>query len=91
MDRLYSKYADPISLLDGIISMGRFNDFIDEFLDAENEKTLWEFFLHKVYDKSFDEFKKSCIHVEPPSDEQLETTVLKSKNMLNQFTPNERG
>ena len=91
MDRLYSKYADPISLLDGIISMGRFSDFVDEFLDAENEKTLWEFFLHKVYDKSFDDFKKSYIHSEMPSDEQLETTVLKSKIMLNQFTPNERG
>lgn len=89
MDLLFSKYASPFLLLDGFILTGRFCDFMLEFIDIENEKTMWEFYLHKVHDMSFEEFKNSCSprQTEPQTDEELETTVQNSKSILNGFIP----
>jgi hypothetical protein len=89
MDLLFSKYASPFLLLDGFILTGRLFDFVLEFIDIENEKTMWEFYLHKVHDMSFDEFKKSCSsrQTEPQTDEELETTIQNSQSMLNGFIP----
>lgn len=89
MDLLFSKYASPFLLLDGFILTGRLFDFVLEFIDIENEKTMWEFYLHKIHDMSFDEFKKSCTsrQTEPQTDEELETTIQNSQSMLNGFNP----
>ena len=54
----------------------RLSEFVDEFLKIENEDRKWEFYLHKVYDKSFEEWNKSIPKPkESISDEQLETTT----------------
>ncbi len=90
MDLLFSRYASPFSLLDSVICMRQFSSFIDEMIEAENEKIMWEYYLHRVLDKSFSDFKKSVETHIKPSDEQVETTVLTSKDILNQFIP-ERG
>ena len=55
--------------------------------DDKNETTLWEFFLHKINDKSFDEFKRSVMSVQGMNKKELETTINKSKNILNNFIP----
>lgn len=88
IDQLFSKYADPFSLLDTVILAGRFWDFVLEFLDSQNEKMLWEFYLHKVFDKSFEQFKSSVIPKAPVSNEQIETTVKNSMDILQTFNPN---
>jgi hypothetical protein len=53
----------------------------------------WDVWLHKVYDKSFDEFKNSIDTVEYNefSKEQIETTVKDSHNILIEFNPNVEG
>ena len=60
MDLLFSRYASPFLLLDQMILTDRFSAFVSELLRIRNEEkdeqTLWEFFLHKVFDKSFYEF-----------------------------------
>lgn len=86
MDLLFSKYASPFVLLDGFIQTFTLSNFIDEFLNFHREREAWEFFLHKVFDISWDEFKKSLV---PHEEEKIDVgaTLIKSKRMLNNFTP----
>ena len=47
-------------LLEQMFQNGQLCDFIDGFIkirnDEINEKTQWEFYLHRVFDKSFSYF-----------------------------------
>ena len=56
MDLLFVRYASPFVLLDGLIMTNSLNSFVDDFFDFVKEKSQWEFFLHKVYDKTWKEF-----------------------------------
>lgn len=94
MDLLFKRYASPFLLLDCYIEQSRLFDFIVEFLNIRNEEMTWDVWLHKVYDKSFDEFRNSIDTMEQNnfSKEQIETTVKDSHNILIEFNPNiERG
>ncbi len=90
MDSLYHRYASPFSFISQMIQFGRFSEFVDEFFQITQEDTKWEYFLHKVFDKSFEEFCESVEPKEKMSKEQIETTVQNSKEMLNTFIPEGR-
>jgi len=50
-------------LLNGMISTGRFGEFVDSFVkrynDEQEEKIMWDAWLHKVFDQtSYAEFKE---------------------------------
>ena len=87
MDLLFTRYASPFVLLEGLIITNSLNNFIDDFFDFVNEERNWEFFLHKVYDKSWSEFSKEIKQSENQKPVDLGATIVKSKNMLNNFTP----
>ena len=87
MDLLFVRYASPFVLLDGLILTNSLNNFVDDFFDFINEGREWEFFLHKVYDKSWSEFSKEIEQSENQKPVDLGATLVKSKNMLNNFTP----
>ena len=96
MDLLFQRYADPFSLIDGYIRTGRFCEFIDSFSGLYSESERWEYFLHKVWDKSYEEFKKSLQttqDLQSMSDAAIETTVKNSLDILGNFIPtnNEGG
>ena len=91
MDLLFKRYASPFLLLDQLILTNALNSFIDDlfkFMGEENqEQTKWEFFLHKIYDKSWKEF---CNEIEVSNVENnvdIGGTLIKSKNILTNFTP----
>ena len=91
MDLLFSRYASPFVLLDTLILTNSTSDFISDmfkFINEEKEeKAQWEFFLHKVYEKSWKEFIDE-IHMSNGQNEiDLGATLNKSKNMLKNFTP----
>ena len=92
MDLLFVRYASPFVLLDGLILTNSLNNFVDDFFDFINEerkeKSEWEFFLHKVYDQSWSDFVKEIEQSENQKPVDLGATIVKSKNMLNNFTPN---
>ena len=88
MDLLFVRYASPFVLLDGLILTNSLNNFVDDFFDFINEDREWEFFLHKVYDKSWSEFSNEMKQSENQKQVDLGATIVKSKNMLNNFTPN---
>ena len=98
MDLLYQRYASPFLFMDGMIETGRFSEFVDEFIKTYNkekeEKLDWEYFLHKVYDMTFKEFKD---HIKVNSETQnmtvrtIETTINDSLKILGNFKPTEEG
>ena len=87
MDLLFVRYASPFVLLDGLILTNSLNNYVDDFFGFINEDREWEFFLHKVYDKSWSEFSKEIEQSENQKPVDLGATIVKSKNMLNNFTP----
>lgn len=87
MDLLFKKYASPFVLLDEYISWGRFCEFIDEFIKEENETRKYDYWLHKVWDKSYDEFSRSLEPKPEVKKEDLETTISNSRNMMMNFKP----
>ena len=84
---LFSKYANPNFLLDEMISSGRFLEFVFEFIDLENERKEYEFWLHRVFDKSFEEFKQAIEPKKEVPEEDLEATIENSKEILSSFVP----
>lgn len=92
MDLMFKRYSSPFAFLDALILSGKFSQGISEIWDYSNEDKVWDFYLHKVYGKSFDEFKNETF-AEPReiTVTDFETTVNKSKSMLQGFNPNESG
>jgi len=92
MDLCCQRYggASPF-LLDGYIASGRFCEFVEEICEFDNDTKMWELYLHKVFDKSFTEFKDPLKPIEPMSKAKLEATITDSKNILDGLKPEERG
>ena len=96
MDLLFKRYASPFLFINEMIRTGQFCDFVINFIETlneeKNEKAEWEFFLHKVWEKSFAEFKES-IQIEQDnrnmSASDIETTIKQSQNILANFNPEE--
>ncbi|MGD6877831.1 hypothetical protein [Bacillus infantis] len=68
------------------------NEFVDEFIGIVNQETedevLWQFFLHKVYDKSYQEFIDECkVAKKPEKPVDFETAARDSINILDGFVP----
>ena len=97
MDLLHTRYASPFPFVDMYISSGRFDEFTNSLIKTVNEereaKAEWEFFLHKVFDQSFDDFKEEIRITNENknmSEHDMETIIKQSMNILNNFNP-ERG
>lgn len=90
MDLLFEKMANPFILIDELISNGDFFDWVVEFINVENDRQIREVWLHKIFDKSFEEFRNSVVKIQPDEmyEEQIETTISNSKSILNGFIPN---
>ena len=100
MDLLSKRYASPCFFLNGVIQTGRFEEFVEDFMQITNEereeRALWEFFLHRapMYEGSFDDFKAEIKNNEDHknlSDTTIETTVKQTMNILNKFNPEKGG
>lgn len=96
MDMIYKRYACPLPILEQMIQVDRLAEFVAEFVSISNEEvrdqTLWEFYLHhEMLSESFEEFRNRCV----PSKEEkqpaanLEATVNHSKQMLDDFRPDD--
>lgn len=94
MDWLFKRYANPFPFMDGMILTGRFTSFVEDLVQTEREekeeKTLWEFYLHKVPEGSFDDFcdnlKNEQAHKEM-SQAAIGTAINHSNHILNNFNP----
>lgn len=88
MDLLFRRYASPFALLDQMIRVGALGEFVELHNEEAREKATWEFFLHKVFDKSYQEFMDGLKAQETDpapegfDDLYVETTVRQSKQIL---------
>ena len=99
MDLLHQRYASPFSFLDTLLINSQFNEFVQFILnrvaEEKNDTKLWEFFLHKVYDKSFEEFKTGLSGQAGANDvmdeAKKEEIIARSNAILNGFNPHKEG
>lgn len=87
MDLVFHRYASPFLLLDEVVKTGNLSEFISMLWDTVQEEQQWQYFLAKVFDKSFDDFKESMKPQQPISKKELEATVKESLDMMNTFVP----
>lgn len=91
MDQLFKRYAGPFILLDNLIQTGSLSGFIDDmfkFINEETqERTQWEFFLHKIYNESWNDFSDRIKSDENSKTVDLGATLKNSREMLINFTP----
>lgn len=88
---LYTRYGNPFDLIQHMLVTGQFCDFIDEVVkirnEEVNEKTAWEYYLHRIFDMDFDEFLQRTKQEEPApvNMNDIETTVRASEEILRSF------
>lgn len=88
MDLLFKRYASPFLLIDQMIVMSCFADFILETVHKDDDDALWQFYLNKVDGKTFNDFKDEVIVQNTEvAQENLETTINYSINLLQKFNP----
>ena len=98
MDQVSKRYANPCFIMDGMIQTCRFSEFVDSFLKTvskeKEEEVNWEFFLHKVWEGSFQSFKEELENNrqnQALSDETIKATINHSMNILNAFEPDDKN
>ena len=87
MDLLFHRYASPFLLLDQIIRAGDLSEVVSPLWEIEEEEKEWQYFLAKVFDKSFSDFKESMKPQQGMSKQEIETTISESMSMINSFIP----
>lgn len=95
MDLLFQRYSDPMALLNLMIRSGKFYAFIGEIVTIRNEETedqvLWEYWLHKDFERSFSEFRESLEQSTEAGEEDLAAIVRQSRNILSGCVPDRDG
>lgn len=75
-------------LLNQMLQAGKMCEFIVKINDITAEEKHWDFYLHKVFDKSFADYLKEVEEPKMPETadmKQVETTVKNSMNILENF------
>lgn len=79
--------------MNGMIGAGRLDEFVVEVINLHNEeykdKSLWDVWLHRVFDKSYNEFVDGleAQNKAAPTREETASIVSETQNMLNNFKP----
>lgn len=89
MDLLFKRYASPYLLVDQMLVTGDFFDFVIEVFQSNEDDRLWDFFLHKVEGKTFDEYKAEIFGNSNfgMTKNDIETTVSDSYSLIKDFEP----
>ena len=75
-----------------MIAHGSLSDLIDTIIDDRNENRQWEFYLHKVFDKSYNAFIEEMKAEEDARQEDFDVnaTILESFDIMKAITPEEK-
>ena len=98
MDLLCKRYHSPFLIVNEMLKVGRFTEFVDNLVkiesDEKNEKALWEYYLSvrmQFYEGTFNDLKEDLKNDKENANmtaKDIETTVQYSLDILNNFTPN---
>lgn len=80
-------------VLDSFVCIGQLHDGVSDIVkrinEEEKEKYRWEFFLHKVYDKSYGDFLKgvenNTVESHRMTEDEVKNVVDDSASLLNLF------
>lgn len=73
MDLLFKRYASPFLILDSYIENKSLTSFLRTLYEKVGEERMWEVWLHKVDNQSFDEFKNSILEANEKVDNSTDT------------------
>ena len=89
-DLIYHRYASPTTLLNEVIAAGQLSEFIDLVIKKREEERDWEYYLHRVFDKSFNDFVNEMeTETQTRQTFDVETTLQDSISMMTDFSPEE--
>lgn len=74
-----------------MILCGELADFIDVLAYQRNEEAAWEYYLAKIFDKSFNSFRESLLQSTQLPEINLKATIGDSAKILDGFIPTERA
>lgn len=77
MDLLYSRYSNPMDLMHHYMQQGRFEEFVTNIIELENERKreeaakiedqkLWSMYIHSMSEDSFNNWKKKVLQQAKP-------------------------
>lgn len=90
MDFLCRRYGgSPFFVLDRYIEQERFSEFVYEVWSIHNEEEIFDIWLHKVDDRSYQDFRESLEPPEPIDREEVAHTIDESFRILDGFNPRE--
>lgn len=76
-----------------MLRQGRFLEWMTELFDDLIETKVWDVWIHKISDKTFDEFRKSLEITHEPTQkidvDAIKATIESSKSILSDFSPPE--
>lgn len=81
-------------LIETMIKGRRFKAFVDDLVNRHNteeeERTMWEYWLHRIFDKSFADFMSEIKPNNKKAETKQDTTdwtkvVAESRDILNDF------
>lgn len=83
-----------MALLDQMIKTGRLEEFISGLVDIRNEeleeKATWEFWLHKDFERSYNECREAMNRQPPkPASKEELTEIVKHTMEMTSFVPPE--
>lgn len=92
MDLLFQRYASPFLILDEMIRLQQLHEFVAtisaKISEEKQEEIMWEYFLHKVFGKSFDEFvneTEAKKNEHEMGNEEIKNVIADSKSILDGF------
>lgn len=95
MDLLAKRYASPYLILDDFIRLQQLFEFTTTILqmvyDEKVHEARWQYYLHKVYDMSFEDYVQYCENKQPAEQpmthKEISETIEESRKMLEGFVP----
>ena len=77
-------------LLNEVIAAGQLSEFIDLVIKKREEERDWEYYLHRIFDKSFNDFVNEMeTETQTRQTFDVETTLQDSISMMTDFSPEE--
>ena len=88
MDMLYHRYACPFNFLQSLLDTGNLVQGFIHLFEKENDRKLWDLYLHSLPSESFDDWKEKVTSNQMTKEltkKEVETQVSKSNNILETF------
>lgn len=90
---LFRRYASPYLILDEVIASFKLCEFIDYIISEHHEQQLWDYWLHRVYNMSFSEYKRRCEKPEESysmTNSQVNKVIEDTRKILRDIKPDRR-